>query len=201
MLKNDWVLELFPNNVILKNECDGIVWTGDINADFYRDTLHCKTVKAFVEQTKFNWIWKQFSIAFTWIYEREGISYISVLDHLLVSESFNGAIADDGVIHHPDNSSDHSPIYCILDSFPLAPSSSQAIPPPPHPSWKQDTDGEKKMYKSLIKLKLNAIIAPTMVTECRDLHCKDEIHLEAVDFLLVFITFGVRHGNEKLGSP
>ena len=38
------------------------------------------------------------------------------------------------------------------------------------------------MFEYVLNSKLDAIATPTKVTECRDIHCKKEIHLEAIDW-------------------
>ena len=60
------------------------------------------------------------------------------LDHFLWGEGAEHEIVDAGVIHHVDNESDHSPIYCnveILDDYRSIPK--QATSANPRPSWQR----------------------------------------------------------------
>ena len=53
------------NNVIRDNDCDAVFWTGDINADFNRNTHHSKTVKEAVDDLNFSVAWDHFKTDFT----------------------------------------------------------------------------------------------------------------------------------------
>ena len=70
---------------------------------------------------------KTFDADFSYVYEREGVSFVSLLDHFFVSEGLNSEIDEAGVIHSPDNSSDHSPIFCVLRSITISQSSKEAV--------------------------------------------------------------------------
>ena len=156
-----------------------------------------KIVKQTVEDLNFLSAWTKFKADFTCTYEREGISYISLIDHFFFSEQLSHEITDAGVIHHPDNESDHSPIYCIFKSLTLTPSVTQKVTRIPHPSWKLANTAEKDSFKYMLEVKLNAIIIPTALIECENLHCKDEIHLEAIDWLTTEILNAIQSAAEE----
>ena len=85
----------------MDNNCDAIVWGGDINADFARNNQHTGLVKELLDDLNLATIWNTFEIDFTCSYEREGNSYISLLDHFFISEGLSSEIKNAGVIHHP----------------------------------------------------------------------------------------------------
>ena len=184
-------------NVIQNTECDSVIWAGDINADFLRNTYHTRTVNDILNDLNFSIAWERFPIDFTCTYEREGVTYVSTLDHFFFSEQISQLVIDAGVIHHFENASDHSPIYCVLESITLSPSVKKASQSNPRPSWKQANRDDKNMYKYLLETKLNSIVIPAQITECNNLHCKDEIHLEAVDWLATEVLEAVQSAAEE----
>ena len=59
--------------------------------------------------------WDKFTIDFTHCHELLGTSYVATLDHFFWSEGLEDNVTDAGVLHLPDNQSDHSPIFCVLE--------------------------------------------------------------------------------------
>ena len=108
---------------------------------------------------------------FTCTYEREGVTHVSLLDHFFISELLLDAVTDAGVIHHPDNSSDHEPIFCVFESITLQPSVITTAPQAPRPSWKRASSEQKEKYIYLLDTRLSTVMTPTPVSECQDVHC------------------------------
>ena len=100
------------NNIIENTEFTSVLWGGDLNADFLRNTSHTRSVQDSVTDLSLTRAWDRFPIDFTRCQDRLGVTYTSTLDHFFWSENVEEA----GVIHHPDNKSDHSPIYCVIDN-------------------------------------------------------------------------------------
>ena len=137
-------------------------------------------------------MWQNFVIDFTCTYESEGVTYVSLLDHFFVSEVLLQSVSKAGVLHHPDNSSDHEPIFCVLESIVLSQSVTEIAPYKPKPSWRMASEEQKEQYKYLLDTRLSSIVIPTQVTECVDVHCQDPVHLEAIDWLSIEIPEGVQ---------
>ena len=78
-----------------------------------------------------------------------------------------------GVIHHPDNTSDHSPIYFVLESLTINPSVTKATRYNPRPSWKRATQYDKNMY------------------------CNDEVHRQAIDWFAIEVLEAVQAAAEE----
>ena len=127
-------------------------------------------------------MWEKFPIDFSHVYEREGATHVSTLDHFFLSEQLLDNVSDTGVIHHPDNSSDHEPIYCVLNSITVIQSCKQHAARKPRPCWRKASSNKKQKFEYLLDSRLDTITTPSEVTECRDLHCKNVIHLEAIDW-------------------
>ena len=138
-------------NVILNNECDTVIWGGDINSDFARNNRLTGLVTELLEEINLATTWNTFEADFTCVYEREGVSHVSLLDHFFISEGLSPKIIEAGVIHHPDNTSDHSPIFCVLNSITISQSSTEAAPGSKKPSWKRASALEKESCKQLLE--------------------------------------------------
>ena len=169
-------------NVINNTECDAVAWVGDINADFSRNSRHCYAVCDAVIESDLVVTWERFQVDFTCTYEREGKTFMSTLDHFFLNEQLMSNVEDAGVIHHPDNTSDHEPVYCIFKSIIITQSVTTAAPSQPRPVWKRATREEKEFYSYLLDTRLSNVMVPVQVSECRDLHCTDTEHLEAIDW-------------------
>ena len=184
-------------NIITSIECDAVVWAGDINADFARNNRHTMLVQELLQELNLAKAWDKFEIDFTCVYEREGVSYTSVLDHFFFSDALNSEITEAGVVHHVDNSSDHSPVYCILRSITLHNSVICNVPSHPKPSWRRADLMEKQNFKTSLELRLESIVIPTQVSECKDTHCQDETHLAAVDWFAAELMEGLQDSAEE----
>ena len=126
------------NDVIKGNEFDIIVWIGDINADFSRQTRCTNMIESFIDQNEFSTLWDRFPTDFTHVYDINDVSHTSNIDHCIWSSDFTHVydindvshtsnidhciwsgdlrehITDAGVLHLTTNLSDHCPIYCQL---------------------------------------------------------------------------------------
>ena len=146
--------------------------------------------------------WDSFQVDFTHTYEREGKTFTSTIDHFFISEQLSARVTDTGVLHHPDNTSDHEPVFCVINSIILTSSSIQVTTPKPRPSWRKASKDEKEMYRFLLDRKLEAIVVPTQIAECKDIKCKDPEHIEAVIWFSSELLDAVqRAGKETLPCP
>ncbi len=99
-------------NLIENYECNNVVITGDLNMDCDRINGRVARVKAFVDDNNFELAWNRYSVDFTHEFEVEGTSFLSTIDHFIWNRNLSQNILDAGVDHSPNNTSDHSPIYC-----------------------------------------------------------------------------------------
>ena len=110
---------------------------------------------------------------------------------------------DAGVIQHPDNKSDHSPVYCVLE-FRADQLSSTSAPnnQNPKPSWKKSNSEQKETYKMELENKLHSLIIPSSIILCRDVGCKDPVHREELDhFTLELLETVQSAAEENLAIP
>ena len=126
--------------------------------------------------------WDNFEVDFTCCHEIAGVSYTSVLDHFFWSRVLGAAVADAGVLHLPDNRSDHSPIFCVLSLEGIHHDKTEASHDQQQkPSWKRASREEKENFESLLEDRLSQLIIPISVLECRDVKCRDPTHKEDLD--------------------
>ena len=97
------------------NEFNDILFLGDINADFLRNSNHCNQVSNFLEEFQLNKSWDNFEIDFTMCHEINEQFQVATLDHFFWNQNLEDKVLDAGVIHSPNNFSDHSPIYCFIN--------------------------------------------------------------------------------------
>ena len=85
------------------------------------------------------------------------------------------------VIHFPENTSDHSPIYCETSET----CSDKKIDCDEnitnHPvNLKRMTDEDSSNFNTIVDTKLEGIVIPDCVS-CRDVHCKNPNHIAEID--------------------
>ena len=85
-----------------------------VNCDFSRNSGHTVLVNNMIEDISLSKSWEKFHADFTYFQEVQDRTFTSLVDHFFWSEGLTEKIRECGVIHLPDNSSDHSPIYCIM---------------------------------------------------------------------------------------
>ena len=138
-------------------------------------------MRNFLEEFQFHKSWDSFEVDFTMCHEINEQSQVATLDHFFWNHDLEGKVSDAGVIHSPDNFSDHCPINCIINDD--IPDSIQTIQncALPKPKWKKATIVEKEV----LDVQLQMINIPESVLNCTDVHCKDDTHRSDSD---VFMT-------------
>ena len=172
------------NDVILTNDFDNIVWAGDINADFVRQTKFTSLIENFISENTLVKSWDKCKIDFTHSYDLEDQSYTSIIDHFFWSESTASNIKNADVLHLPSNTSDHCPIYCSL-KINISPSSgTPPISKNSKPSWKKATDTQKDSYKTALEQHLRKLEFHSGAKHCKNVHCQSENHQNQIDEFL-----------------
>ena len=141
----------------------------------------------FLQDCDLSTAWSSFPVDFTHSQEINGTPHFAILDHFCCSETTLGKIENAGVIHSIENFSDHSPIYCVLQSFfsveSLDLTSHSHISEKAKPKWKLANSDERAMFKTSLDAQLRNLVVPESL-HCRDLHCKDDQHLaDSDDFI------------------
>ena len=108
-------------------------------------------------------------------------TFTSTLDHFAWSTNLDSSVVDAGVLHLPDNKSDHCPIYCTVNFSSIEHCLSVPKASVPRPSWKRASCEQKAEYKNVLAERLSRIPIPDSVICCRDVHCKDSKHLDDLD--------------------
>ena len=98
-----------------------MVWTGDINADFLRESVHTKAVADTLTDLGLTRSWDRYNVDFTCYHDILGEFSTSVIDHFFWNEPVVDAVVDAGVLHLVDKSLTivQSIVYLILQSLRL----------------------------------------------------------------------------------
>ena len=169
--------------LIDETEHDSIFWGGDINADFSRGTFFTNTIDDYLNEAHLERSWKKYQVDFTHCFELENRSYTSVIDHFFWSVNINESVRQAEVLHLPSNTSDHSPIYCIINIGTLQEKSRIKSSPKLRPSWRRATDEEKVNYKNILEIRLENM-GNSCAEMCKDVHCKRHCHTRDIDKFL-----------------
>ena len=181
------VLEIVKK-LIESSGCNSVIMTGDINTDFRRNSGQVVLVTEALTELSLSKSWDMFQIDFTCAHghtDNGEILTTSIIDHFFHSSELGNNILDAGVIHSPDNPSDHSPIYCTLSDLNVKLDTSHQISKPYKPSWKTSSLEQKDLYRIKLEENLSSIAIPSSVLHCKDLKCKNDEHCESVDNLAI----------------
>ena len=185
--------------IIDVNTFDQILWAGDINTDFRRNTRYVKIVDDFVQELNLCKSWDDFDMDFTHITERDDKTYTSIIDHFFWNQEAKESITDAGAIYLPDNLSDHSPIYCkVTVDFNQQCNSTPRRPRKPVPVWNKATEEDKKGYYRYIEKNLQYVnLSHAEVLKCKNIKCGDEIHKAEVDEFVKDVLLIIEEAAEK----
>ena len=182
------LIETFTHikRVIDNNDFDLLCICGDINADFSRKTGFVNFVQQQVADLNLTTAWHRHEVDFTFIYnDADDTSHVAVLDHFLLNNLAETAVIAAGVLHIPENLSDHCPIYCNVDLglITVDKTFKHKENIMEKPSWKKATEAEKLEYTELLEEQLSLIRIPDSL-HCTEVQCKDVNHCnEADDFI------------------
>ena len=173
--------------VIVENSFDSLLWMGDLNAEFLRNSQHCAQIKSFANELGLIFSWEKYYVDFTYCQEINNELRTATLDHFLWNSSLDNQIIDAGVIHSPDNVSDHEVIYCVVKEkvdVDYCPESNNI---PPKPKWNLASETEKEFFRVCLDENLAAVDIPQSVLSCTNVQCKDDHHIGEVDSFVTTI--------------
>ena len=168
-------------STIEDNEFDTLIWTGDINADFVRNSGHVKAVNNFINDRKLLKTWDKFDVDFTCVHEVNNVTTTSTIDHFIYNDADEDFIEDAGVVSLVDNNSDHCPIYCVIDCELITVQKPKESSCPQRPCWKKADIEEKSNFVNILDQKLRELEIPLCAGNCNDIHCKDAEHIDNID--------------------
>ena len=122
------------------NDCTEVIWTGDINADFSRNTKYVSIIRNFVNEQN--------------LVNVRDTTYTSTIDHFFWNHCLSSNIPNAGVIHLANNLSDHSPIYCVIQDDEILVQKQEINKQEPKPSWKRASDDERSDFFKELERKL-----------------------------------------------
>ena len=155
---------------------------GDLNFESTRNTSHVRKVKGFFEEHNLGSLWTEFEVDFTHCYENENQSFVTTIDHFVMFERSKQVCKEAGVIHHPENQSDHEPIYSIIDcpKVDTEPQKEETDCTPKF-DWKNATEDQKLEFNDILFRKLMMLNIPDCVEGCTNLKCSEKSHIHDID--------------------
>ena len=185
------------NSVIEDNEFDKLIWTGDINADFIRNSMFTGIIDDFISNRSMIKSWDRYSVDFTHTFEMNDHCYSSTLDHFFWSENIIEDVIEADVLHMPGNTSDHCPIYCKMNITGLQTTSQQEFKTSRKINWNKASEEERAAYRTNLEHLLKSIKSPPGIRDCQNSHCNDKIHLSDCDNILYDILQSINHSAIK----
>ena len=175
------------NMVMTNHDFDRLVWAGDINADFKRNTKFVKLISDFIFELDICKSWDKYEIDFTHAHKVNAILHVSTIDHFFWNSTATDSIIDAGVLHLSQNLSDHSPVFCKMETRVKSKqfSSCHDVNKNTKPCWKKATEIEKRSYYDDLHTKLENLTVTACVLNCSDAHCTDASHKMEIDDLMI----------------
>ena len=176
-------------NTIQSAATHSVLIAGDLNCHFARNSRFTSTVQTFLEDLNLKIFWENPSdmiepVDFTHQSFNNGSCSISTLDHFVSNEIVISAVQEAGVIHHPDNTSNHSPIFVKINAGNLKVDVCKTQSPP-RTSWTKASEEARLEYVNTVAAKLQEVEIPACIN-CSDMHCtahKDDITSYTIDVL------------------
>ena len=187
-------------NIIRNTHFDSLILLGDLNADFIRNSYHCSQIRRFSQELDLSLAWERFDVDFTYSQEVNQMPRFAILDHFLWNTDLDNQILDAGVVHCPDNTSDHEAIYCIVDGkVEAAFVDNNPKDVTPKPKWNLASEFEKESFQNCLNAHLAAVEIPHNVLNCDDVQCKDDLHIKEIDnFVIQILDIVDRTANSTL---
>ena len=175
-------------NVLDKNNFSSVIFLGDINCYFKRNTRCTRRVQSFMQEYGCIKAWDRFDVDFTHFQETDDTTHVSLIDHIFWNCNTDAKIIEAGVIQHGENMSDHSPIYCSVEvdnvTIPVEDNPRNIPHQISKPSWKRATKEQKESFPAILNEQLAMCSVPEAIKSCRDLKCKDTDHCEKADVFI-----------------
>ena len=182
------LLILFAEIERVTKECnfDHLIIGGDFNADFKRHSKFVSIVRDFVNKMDLERSWAQFPVDFTHVSEKDGKTYTSLIDHFFWNNTLSDWVTDAGVMHVPENMSDHSPIFCKIKTPTLSMKKEEKsrCPRDAVPSWRNASEEQRETYTMVLNRKLRQLNLSSGCLDCRHIHCNAPEHILALDNLM-----------------
>ena len=174
-------------NVINENSFSSFLLCGDINCDFLRNSGHVRCVNNFLGELSLVRSWDIYDVDFTHCSEVEEDLHLSTIDHFFWDGELSNQVSDAGVLHSPENDSDHSAVYCVVKLQPEQLKISIKPPGFKKPSWTRSSQDEKLNFRSTLEDRLDLLNVPQSALSCKDVHCQDINHKDEVDHYMTEI--------------
>ena len=157
-------------------DCQNILLAGDLNCHFARNTRFTRTVQTHLDDLNLTIFWenpydKIQAVDYTHHSVSNNISSVSTIDHLVGNNRVLLATLDAGVIHHPENTSNHSPVYVKFNAGSLR-VDVEEFSSLPRTSWSKASDEAKNRYRANLTAKLGDLQLPRCIF-CTDMHCNE----------------------------
>ena len=92
--------------------------------------------------------WDCYDVDFTHSHEVQDARYFFIIDHFFWIVEFSEQVEEAGVIHSPDNSSDRSPIFCVVKVEPDLVNKTNVPSAKRKPCWARANQEEKDVFKT-----------------------------------------------------
>ena len=109
----------------------------------------------------------------------------SLIDHFHWNSGIDSSVTDAGALFLPGNTSDHCPIYCVIETDTLKLRSEDVDASNPKPSWTKATAEQRKNFTETLGNRLHSLWSPLDCCTCSDVHCCDSSHLHSTDEYLM----------------
>ena len=168
-------------NILKENDCTEVIWTDDINADFSRGTKFMNIIGNVVNEQNLVRSWDRFDVDYTHESNVRDTTYTTAIDHFFWNHCLSSNIPIAGVLHLPNNPSDHSPICCVKQNDEILIQKQDINKLERKPSWKRATEDESSDFFTELDRKLKCCNAQNEVINCRNVCCQNANHKAACD--------------------
>ena len=169
------------NEILNTNKFDHVVWAGDLNADFHRNSKFTLIIDQFIKERYLLRSWDKVEVDFTHAAENNGKTFTSILDNFCWNAGMDNSVVDAGVLHLPQNMSDHSPVFFIIKVDGLLARTQFPLVTHAKLSWKKASQEQRDKYRMSLENNLKSIEIHECCEKCFNVHCQNVNYNEACD--------------------
>ena len=164
-------------NVIQCHQPRHLVIVGDMNTENKRNNDRSKRFADFLSDKNLDDAWEKYNIDYTHEFEKNGVTYLSILDRIVWNSSLRELVDHAGVVHLVENTSDHEPIYCDIH---IDCQREENVVIGPRTYTQKMDENDWLVFSEKLDLKLSNTVVPRCI-QCTDVHCKDSGHIQEID--------------------
>lgn len=163
--------------ILYAHNHDMVIFGGDLNADFKRNTPHVNCIKNMLKIMNLKSGVDNVVSNVDYTFESKGTGCRSLIDHVCISDNVFHTLTAYHTIQSIDNMSDHDTLLCNLDVVDVTHSVKEYKMYTARPAWYKAHNEDINKYMDSVNVMLQNIDIPYNALHCKNLRCTEHEHV------------------------